>query len=168
MTLEQIYELSQTLSSLAVVVSLYVLIQQNRQANQLARDTAMQHQVEGLQNISRALYETPGLADIWFRGCSSFDSLNAEDRVRFATFTTYTLRVWEGLQVQHTRGLIDHDLWTSHIKMLRDVQALSGSKAVWELRRHNFSKAFQDFYDGNASNAEARDLYGTRREPTTT
>ena len=42
--------------------SLVVLIMQNHQANQFARDTAMRHQVEGIQNISRVIFETPGMA----------------------------------------------------------------------------------------------------------
>jgi hypothetical protein len=159
MSLEQIYEISQTLASLAVVVSLVILIQQNRQANQLARDAAMRIQVEGLQEISRALYETQGLADVWHRGNTDLSSLSDADRVRYVTFLTYTLRIWEGLHAQQAQGKIDADLWRSHTQLLRSVQALSGAKAVWDLRRHYFSKAFQDFYATNARSEDVRELY---------
>ncbi len=131
MTLEDLSNASQAVAAVAVVASLVILILQNHQANILARAEAMRRQIEGLQDISRILFEAPGIADLWQRGTSNFDGLPTDDRIRFISFVTYTCRIWEGLHRQHLRGQLDDDLWQAHAQMLRDVQAMEGHKRVW-------------------------------------
>ena len=160
MTLAQISDASQAVAAIAVVASLVILIIQNHQANVLARDEATRRQMEGLQSISRVIFETPGLADLWMRGTAEFESLSNEDRVKFMAFVTYTHRIWEALHLEHLRGQLDDGLWQAHAKMLRDVQALNGVKHAWTVRKHVFSEVFQRFYDANASEGDAQDLYG--------
>lgn len=166
MTLEDFSYLSQIIAAAAVVASLVVLILQNYQAAQFARHTAVRQQVEGIQNISRAIFETPGLADIWARGNSAFDDLSDEDRVRYLSFLTYTFRIWEGLHSTFERGQLDSALWRAHVQMLRDVQALQGTQKVWEIRKHIFSVAFQNFYESNTRQTVPKDIYafGTRQK----
>ena len=93
MTLESIYYIGQTISVVAIFASLGILILQNRQsqkqmeeANRLARGAAQQAQVESLQSIQKALFETPGLAGIWGRGSMDLASLDKEERIRFGSF----------------------------------------------------------------------------------
>ena len=162
MTLEYISYLSQTIAAVAVIVSLVILIVQNYQAARFARETAVRQQVEALQNISRALYETPGLADLWTRGNADFDQLSNEERVRYIAFFTYTLRVWEGLHLVFARGQIDAEHWRPHTQMLRSVQDLPGAERIWGLREHVFSDTFQSFYENNRKQESARDIYGLR------
>lgn len=116
--------------------------------------------MEGLQSISRVIFESPGLADVWMRGTAEFESLSNEDRVKFMAFVTYTHRIWEALHLEHLRGRLDDGLWQAHAKMLRDVQALKGVKHAWTVRKHVFSEVFQRFYEANASEGNAQDLYG--------
>jgi hypothetical protein len=159
-TLAELSDASQAVAAVAVVASLIIIILQNHQANILAREEAMRRQIEGLQTLSRVLFETPGMADIWERGTSDFDSLPNQERIRFLSFVAYTCRIWEALHRQHLRGQLDDDLWRSHVQMLRDVQGLEGHKRAWALRKHVFSEAFQTFYEANATQGVPRDLYG--------
>lgn len=159
MTLAQIAEASQAVAAIAVVASLIILILQNHQANLLARDEAMRRQMEGIQNISRVIFETPGLADVWGRGTSNFESLSNEDRIKFLAFVTYTHRVWEGLHLEYLRGQLDDGVWRAHAQMFSAVQALSGVKEAWAIRKHVFSQAFQQFYEANAAQGDAIDIY---------
>jgi hypothetical protein len=166
MTLAEISDASQAIAAIAVVASLVILILQNQQANALARNESRRHQMEGVQNISRVLFETPGLADVWVRGNSDFQRLSSEDRVKFMAFVTYTHRIWEALHQEYQRGRLDEGLWRAHTQMLRDVQALSGVKRAWSIRQHIFSEDFQRFYEANADTGIAQDLFGlkTRNE----
>lgn len=159
MILEDLSYLSQIIAAAAVIASLVILILQNYQAGRFARDTATRQQIEGLQNISRVIFETPGMADVWARGNAAFDELSNEDRVRFLAFVTYTHRIWEGLHATFARGQLDGALWRAHSQMLRDVQALQGTQRAWELRKHVFSDAFQAFYESNRKQGTARDIY---------
>ncbi len=160
MTLEDLSYLSQIIAAAAVIASLIILIVQNYQAGQFARDSAVRQQVEGLQNISRVIFETPGLADIWARGSAAFDRLSNEERVRYLAFLTYTLRTWEGLHATFARGQLDGALWRAHAQMLRDVQVFQGAERGWALRKHVFSEAFQAFYESNLKQGAPRDIYG--------
>lgn len=162
MTLEDLSQWSQMVAAVAVIVSLIILIVQNYQAGRFARETALRQQVAGLENISRALYETPGLADIWARGNADFDQLTNEERVRYIAYLTYTLRIWEGLHVTFMRGQIDAAHWRPHTQMLRSVQDMAGPARVWELRKHAFSENFQSFYESNRRQGLAQDIYALR------
>ena len=161
MTLAEVSDASQAVAAVAVVVSLAVLIRQNYEANILARDEAVRRQIEGIQNISRELFEAPGLADVWLRGTTDFEELSNVDRIKFLSFATYTFRIWEALHRQQLRGLLEDSVWSAHTKMLRDVQALSGLKRAWEIRKHVFSETFQRFYETNAMQGAALDIYAT-------
>ena len=160
MTLAQISDASQAVAAVAVVASLVILILQNHQANSLARHEATRRHMEGIQNISRAIFGTPGLADVWGRGTADFEQLSPEDRIKFLTFFTYTHRTWEALHQEHLRGQLDDGIWRAHANMLRDVQALSGCKHAWTIRKHVFSEGFQRFYEANATQGIAMDIYG--------
>ena len=160
MTLAQISDASQAVAAIAVVASLVILIRQNRQANILKRDEATRRQMEGNQNILRVLFESPGMADVWRRGTSNFEQLSDEDRIKFLAFVTYTFRIWEALYQEHLHGQLDDGIWRAHARMLRDVQALSGVKHAWTLRKHVFSETFQKFYEAHAAQGVAMDLYG--------
>lgn len=63
-TLAEVSDASQAVAAVAVVVSLAILIRQNYEANILGRDEAVRRQIEGIQNISRELFEAPGLAGV--------------------------------------------------------------------------------------------------------
>ena len=151
MTLEEIYYVGQTIAVIAIVGSLLALIAQNRATQKAVRDATVRNQIEGLQNISRALFETPDLANVWLRGIEGIENLSGEERVRFTAYVTYALRTWEGLYVQFQNEQLPDEVWTGHIEMLRAMQALTGVKNVWALRGHAFSQNFQNFYVNSAA-----------------
>jgi hypothetical protein len=160
MTLAQLSDASQAVAAVAVIASLAILILQNHQANVLARAEAMRRQIEGIADISRQLFEVPGLADVWARGTPDLNRLSNEERIRFLSFITYTHRTWEALHREHLRGHLEDDLWRAHAQMLRNVQALGGVKQAWALRKYVFSEVFQKFYEANAIEGVAMDPYG--------
>ncbi len=149
MGLEEIYYVGQTIAVIAIVGSLLALIAQNRAAHKLAREATVRNQIQGLQNISRALFETPELAGIWLRGIEGIERLSAEERVKFMAYVTYALRTWEGLYLQFRDGKLPESDWLGHIEMLHGLQALTGVASVWAARGHAFSKEFRDFYEQN-------------------
>jgi hypothetical protein len=164
MTLEELYYFSQIVAVIAIFGSLVILIVQMRAANQLAREAANNTQIAGLQEISKSVFEIPGLADIWERGTRDLAALESEERVRFVAYTSYTLRIWEGLHLQRLRGRITDDLWTSHTRLFASVQNLPGFNEAWEIRRATFSTAFGKFYDQNKTAWTVGEPYG-RQSP---
>ena len=130
MTLEEIYFVGQTIAAVAIIGSLFALIAQNYAAQKTARDAAARTQFEGLQNISRALFETPGMADLWVRGMSGIDHFSNEERVKYTAFYVWSLRIWEGLYAQLSRRQVDPAIWQGHVQQLRSTQEFEGVRAV--------------------------------------
>ena len=164
MTLEEIYYVGQTIAVIAIVGSLFALIAQNHAAQKLVRDAAVRNQVEGLQSISRALFETPDLAKVWLRGVEGIEHLSSEERVKFTAYVTYALRIWEGLHAQFQNRQLPENVWLGHVEMLRGMQALTGVKNVWPLRQHAFSKDFQTFYKNSLPPDNCPESHGVDHE----
>ena len=159
MSLENIYYIGQTIAVVAILGSLIALIIQMRHANKLARRAAAFSQTEGLQNIQRTIVETPGLVGVLHRGNSGLSLLDDEERILFISFHTYALRVWEGLHRQFIDGHLDEALWRAHCRHLRDFQNLAGTKEVWSIKRHIYSKSFREFFDRNVDADSAKNLF---------
>ena len=157
MTLEEIYYVGQTIAVVAIVGSLFALIAQNHAAQKLARDATVRNQIEGLQSISRALFETPDLANVWLRGIEGLEHLSSEDRIKFTAYVTYALRIWEGLHAQFRNGQLPEQVWTGHLEMLRGMQVLTGVRNVWASRRHAFSREFQAFYASSLPTTDSQE-----------
>ncbi len=169
MTLEDIYYVGQTVAVVAILGSLFAVITQLRQAtkqiksaHETARQTALRDQIEGLERMTRTIYETPGLAAVLLRGNQGLGGLSDEERLRYITFCTTAFRVWERLHVQYVAGQIDADLWTTHINELRAQASFQGAKEVWALRGSMFSDAFQQFMKGLEPGAAGEVLTGAR------
>jgi len=161
MTLEEIAIVSQIVSSGGVIASLIFVGFQVRQSNQMMGDTAIRHHAERIQSVSKAMFEAPDLADIWLRGGEGLGKLSAEERVRFINLNLYVLRIWEQLHLQKERGMMDVQMWDANINILRDIHhQLPGTAAVWGLKRHLFSRRFQDFYESFVATGEGQTLYG--------
>jgi hypothetical protein len=158
-TLQEASALVQIGANLAVVASVLFLVFQSRLGIQMLREAAERNHMDKHQSVSRLIAENPQLADLWARGSKSGTAkLTDTERVQFINFFTYVLRIWEELFLQHSRGLIDDVMWKANVCILRDTKALPGAIDGWAVRRHLFTEAFQQFYDGQDS-SQARPLY---------
>ena len=160
MTLEEIGILSNIAAALAVMGSLIFVGLQVRQANRMMKDAAIRLHAEKIQSISQAMFEVPGLADVFARGGADISKLSLEERIRFINFCTYILRILEQLHLQREMGLMDKELWEANIKIIRDIHQLPGFASAWEIRRHTLSVRFQKFYEHYVKAGEAKSLYG--------
>ena len=147
MTLENINYIAQTIAAVAIVASLVILIVQVRQTQADLRRVAFHTQLDGLRQLVRGVYETPGLADILARSRTAWETLNPEERVRLEAYYLESCRIWEGLHALHASGLIDEPTWTAHLPQFRTEMAEPGVARFWSAVRHMFTPAFQAFFD---------------------
>lgn len=150
MSLENIYYIGQTIAVVAILATLIGLIIQMRSATQLARKTAIQDQLDKLERLPRALFETPGLADIYVRGVKDIEALTDSERMIYLAFWRSSLRIWEGIYTQYLDGDIDPETWETYRKQLRGETTAPGADVAGKkLRRfHTHSKQFLDLLDG--------------------
>jgi hypothetical protein len=158
MSLAELSDLSQAIAAIAVIASLIVLIIQVRQGNQLARSAAARSQIESLKSISQAMYQTPGLAELFVKA-NSGQTLSEAERLQITSYLTAASRTWEAMYDAYRQGLIDPDLWEAHRKQARVLAAAPMARAVWALRRNWYSKAYRDFHEADcASTADEKPI----------
>lgn len=148
MTLEDIYFIGQTIAVVAILGSLIALIIQMRQANRLARAAAVRTQLESLQTIVQAVYRTPGLAELIAKG-NTGQSLSEIERMQVTAYLTEAERTWEALFETYRNGLVDPELWEAHRKQARAFSRHPLNRAVWELRKDWYTKAYRDYRDAD-------------------
>jgi len=151
-SLENIYYIGQTVAVAAILGSLIVLILQVHHANKQAaaenlaqRKRTMYQQINSLQEMTRTIYETPGLAEILLAGNHGLGRLQDGDRLRYITYCTTIYRIWENLHAQLESGQVDQALWDIHANELRNQLGFVGAREVWTFRKPMFSQAFQDY-----------------------
>ncbi|MBL4871149.1 MAG: hypothetical protein JKX72_09365 [Robiginitomaculum sp.] len=147
MTLENTYYIGQTVAVVAILATLIALIIQMRNANKLTRKAAIQNQLDGLERGTRALFEIPGLADIYYRAFQGEAALTDGERVIFRSYNISILRIWEALHAQYMEGEINQELWENHCKQLSDPALSLGVREVWRYQRRMVSEQFRVFLD---------------------
>jgi len=163
MSLHGMGALVQVAANLAVLASVLFLAVQARLGIQMLKDAAQRNHMDKAQSVSRMIAENPQLAELWARGSKAgIAKLNDAERVQFVNFLTYVLRIWEELFLQHERGLIDEETWQANMLIVRDTKPMPGARDAWAVRRHLFTHAFQQFFEG-LDNAQARPLYEVER-----
>ena len=154
----------QVIANLAVVASVLFLVFQSRLGIQMLREAAERNHMDKHQSVSRMIAENPQLAELWSRGSRlGIASLTDAERVQFVNFFTYVLRIWEELFLQQGRGLVDQQMWSANVRILRDTKAMPGARDAWSVRCHLFTDAFQSFYDEQDASL-ARPLYELDRK----
>lgn len=166
MTLDQLAIVSQIVAAVGVIGSLIFVGLQVHQSNRMMRASAIRHHAERIQSVSKAIFESPDLANIWLQGGQDIDTLSPAERVRFINFYVYILRIWEQLHLQKEAGSMDQQMWQANVTILRDIHTMSGAAAAWRLRRHLFSRRFQKFYEGFVMSGVGRPLYDPTEEKT--
>jgi len=158
--LQDMNTIIQMVANIAVIASLIFVALQVRMGVQMLRDAALRNHTDKVQSISRMLSENPQLCDLWARGGKTgLETLSDAERVQFVNFYTHVLRVWEELHLQYKSGLMDNELWAANISILRDAHQMRGARDAWAVRRHLFTRTFQDFYDAYAASSGAKPLY---------
>lgn len=124
--------LVQIIANVAVVASVVFLVIQARLGIKMLREAAERNHMDKHQSVSRMLAENQQLSELWARGSAQgIAALTAAERVQFVNFFTYVLRIWEELFLQHRRGLVEDEMWTANVTILRDTKPMPGARDTW-------------------------------------
>jgi len=154
MTLDLIVALAQIAGSLAVVVTVVVLIIQMRESAKSSRMTGQQIVNDGWLDVARLVAEDPEITRIYREGMRDFTSLSTDDQWRFGAI----------MQI----AFASHQNWflfgqkESRVTALDSVRAKwmvtqSGPRYWWPRARQLYHPDFQAYIDDliNQANASA-------------
>jgi len=146
MSLENIFYLSQTIASAAVVCSLIYLALQVRGSERAQRAIMQQGRADRTSAASLALAD-PGLARIWFKGLADDDDLTREEFTQWMLLARASFLSGEDSYLQYKAGQLDRRAFESYVSGATYFLASPGMRAAWKISAGQFGDDFREFAD---------------------
>ena len=162
MSLEQIFYLSQTIASVAVVGSLVYLGLQVRAGDRNQRALMQQGRAARASQASLATAR-PELARIWRKGLAGDSDFTHDEFSPWMLLCRASLLSGEDSFLQHKAGLLDKAAFDSYEVGARFFMASPGLRVAWKLVRLQFGNDFRTFCDALVATtpvAAKTDIYG--------
>lgn len=141
--LEDLGNLGDFISGIAVVVTLIYLAFQVRQNTMSVEAAAVQSASQSFADIVESFARDPELMKLYLVGTRDYEGLPGEDRQRFAAIMGSMLHRFEGLVVLSDRGILPPRSWDGAVNRLRGAFALPGTLAWWQRGRYVFNQRLQ-------------------------
>ena len=150
--------------AVGVIVSLLYLGAQIRLQNRESQLNSVSESTRQFNDVLASISHNPDLCDIWLKGITEFENLDAKERARFSAHTGRVFRVVEGLYEYHLEGRMKPHAWEAIDRTFREVLGMPGLKLWWRSRAHWYGTPFQTYITEivEATKSEP-DLYGTRK-----
>jgi len=142
MTLETIYYIGQTIAVFAILVSLVVVILQQRDSRQRAIDESADVMNSGLGDLRIRFGTESELADLWLRLLAG--------QIFENTFILYR---------RHKRGTVSSEDRNRHAAFVRDGSDAPGIVQMWAVRRDYYPDAFLAVMDELVKAPTKTDIY---------
>lgn len=146
-TLEQIYFIGQTISAIAVVLSLIYVGFQIKQSTTATQTASAQAYISDIHGIVGLINSSPNLADVLHKGASGLSSLEGGDLIRFMSYADLVFITYQSLHLQWQKGTLDKTLLDIHKQTNASILQHEGNQDWWKLRRHWFNPEFQNYID---------------------
>ena len=147
LTLEQIYFIGQTISAIAVVLSLIYVGLQIKQNTTATQTASAQAYVTADNEIVGLINSSPTLADVLHQGASGLSALKDGDIIRFMAFHDLIFISFQSFHLQWKRGTLEDALWGTYKQSFLDLLHQKGQQEWWTIRRHWFNSDFQNYVD---------------------
>jgi hypothetical protein len=145
-TLENIFYISQTIASVAVVGSLIYVGLQVRYAERSQRGMMQQARADRTSAASLEVAH-PELARIWLKGGAGDPDLTPVEFAQWLMLTRSAFLSGEDSILQYKAGLLSKDTYDTYVAGARFHLAKPGFRAAWMIQRMQFGSAFRDFTD---------------------
>ena len=142
MTIAELGALGEFVASFGVLITLIYLAIQMRQNTKAVRLSTAHAVTEELQDMFGLLATDEGLCEVFIEAAQN-EELSGVTRVRYNTFTSCLVRVFENAYLQNRDQAVNTDHWAGIVRMMIDVTAMPAFASYWEDRKHWFSDDFQ-------------------------
>ena len=145
MSWDAINAISQSISSIAVVVSVLYLAVQLRSSTRVARVAAMDTAAAALRDVTKPFMENAELGRVWRTGLENLAALSPEDQARFFHAAHQFLKALETIHYHYVYGLLDTQLWEGWRELLHHYVGTPGIHFYLSRRGAVFSERFRKF-----------------------
>lgn len=146
MTLEQIFYLSQSVASVAVVGTLIYLGLQVRSAERSQRAIMQQGRADRASHGALGLAD-PELARVFGKATAGQTSLTRDEFTQWMMMCRALFLSGEDSYLQHKAGQLDQPAFDSYVAGVRYYMRSPGMRAAWQVSRGQFGSDFRNFVD---------------------
>ncbi len=137
--------LGEIIGAVGVIVSVSYLAVQIREGTRAARLAALQSMSRDIDGVLKTIIDAPGIAELFLRGITTFDSLDGADVPRFNSLMERFFRVYENAFYRHAAHQLEPTAWHGMDSQIRDLLAYPGVQWWWGNREHWFSEDFRSY-----------------------
>ena len=135
----------QTLGPFTVLVTVYFLVTELREQNEVARANARQNIADSHQRLALAGLQKE-LVTIKVK-LRNNEPLTGEEESMYITHFSAIVRARQNQFYQHSIGMLDEDEWNSMVSSLKTLFNDEKNIEVWGFMAPTFPKDFVDFVD---------------------
>lgn len=144
MSLEQVFYLSQSIASIAVIGTLIYLGLQVRGAERSQRALMQQGRADRASQGAMAIAD-PQLARVFQKGAAGDTGLTREEFTQWMMICRALFLSGEDSFLQHKAGQLDQRAFDSYVAGVHFYMAFPGIRAAWKLSAAQFGSDFRDF-----------------------
>ena len=144
MSLEDIFYLSQSVASVAVIGSLIYLGLQVRSTERSQRAIMQQGRADRSSHAAITL-ASPELVHVFHKGSAGHADLTREEFTQWMMICRALFLSGEDSFLQHKAGQLDQKAFDSYVAGVRFYMKSPGMRAAWQLSAGQFGSDFSDF-----------------------
>lgn len=154
MSLMELGALGDLVASFGVIATLIFLALQMRQNTKAVRLSTSHAVTAALQGMFSLLASDQGLAEILVEA-GHRAHLAGPTRVRYWTFTSNLLRMYENAYLLKGENSISEAHWSGLTRLMVDYKSMAAFPEYWEDRKHWLSEEFRAYMDAEIIPAPA-------------
>ena len=164
MNLEQLANLGEFISGIAVIASLVYLAIQIRQNTRSVKSSTLATNTSNWSSMLVNLADAEK-SDAYLAGTAGKEDINAKHFLQFLLMARAMLVSFETQYHQYLNGALDREIYLGYERSCKDqILVYPGFQMVWEITRDGFSPAFAELVDKLIGEVEAGDASAMMRK----
>jgi hypothetical protein len=147
MTLNELGNIGEFISSIGVIVSLVYLAVQIRKNTDTERTSTYQSVVSDFGSLNRTMSSNADLSYLFVKAMENFGDLDSNEKARVSQLFFATFHYFENMYYQYRKGYLEEDVWRGWKRLMLTYYASPGFQTWWLIRRDVFSESFGDFLE---------------------
>ena len=147
MTLDQLANIGEIISSVAVIISIIYLAIQIRTNTEAERTSTYQAVVSDFGALNNTMASTPELSHMFVEAMENYHQLSSDEKARISQLFFQCFHYFENMFYQNQKGYLDEDVWTGWKRLMLTYYSRPGFQTWWEQRRDVYSESFAIFLE---------------------
>ena len=149
MSFDDLGNLAEFISSIAVLISLIYLAVQIKKSTETARTSTYHSIVSDFGDMNQTMASVPDLSYLYVTALEDFEGLEPSEKARISQLFYLSFRYFENMFYQYQKGYLEEDVWIGWEKLMVTYFRREGFQSWWAMRRDVFSSSFVEFLESS-------------------